>query len=293
VATALAERRNRWRATYLHSVLGLILCEEALCADDSDNVVHVQANPFTERDALALQGRALIADLVEVIKHVGYNLVPAAQVHDCPGILQLINIANDLKTAYTTPAMSGFVKDPPRRRNGLGRPPKAKGSGRGTAKTKPRHLQQHQQEPPTTQQQQHQEAPPPQQPGAQTGRPAPPKTVVVCAQAPNADKSGDDMTHELINRRRVQPEPQHQQQHQQEPPPHKQETPPHQQETQPHQQQQHQQAPPPQQRQEQTGPAPPETVVVCAQAPNADKSGADMTHGLRKRRRTKRVQFDC
>jgi hypothetical protein len=43
---ALAERRNRWRATCLHKVRGLALCEEALCEDDPDNVVHVAGESF-------------------------------------------------------------------------------------------------------------------------------------------------------------------------------------------------------------------------------------------------------
>ena len=76
------------------------------------------------------------------------------------------------------------------------------------------------------------------------------------AQAPDADKSGDDTTHGLTKRRRVKLK--HTQQLQQEPPP--------------PQQQEHQQEPPPQQHQvQQAGRPLSKTAVTDAQVPDADK----------------------
>jgi hypothetical protein len=198
VVKAHAESRNRWRATCLHKVRGLALCDEALRGeDDPDNVVHVQANPFAERDERALRGRAMIADLLERVKHVGYNLVPAAEVHKCPAILQLFNTVDELKERYTTSAKPGVIKDPPRRSCGLGRLPSSKGSGRGSAKpkTKSNHQQEHQLELPL---QQHQQAPPPN--AAKTGNGS--------SSSSSSSSSSDP------KRRRVHFEPQHQQQHQ-------------------------------------------------------------------------------
>jgi hypothetical protein len=132
LAAAVTAGVSLWRASFLRGIDGVSI--NGTCVD-ADPAHVVQTNPFEEQDGTAMTAMGYMCDMVGLLKHFGYNILPRNQVVNDPLLRKIYDLIKQATARAASGQPSGIgpqpdfrVLDPHNNYRPKGRPRNAQGN---------------------------------------------------------------------------------------------------------------------------------------------------------------------